>query len=52
MIKHLPTIQIGEKHFFIDERLNEIREVNNPHNYEPVSKEITDYWLTHNIRKI
>lgn len=33
-MRELPKIKIGRKTYFVDERLNEIRNVNNPHDSE------------------
>ncbi|MDP8216013.1 MAG: hypothetical protein P9L98_01660 [Candidatus Kaelpia imicola] len=52
MVRELPKIQIGKKNYFIDKRLNQIRNVNNPHDFESVSLEVIDYWLDHNVKKI
>ncbi len=46
----LPIIKIAGKNYFIDKRLSQIREVNNPHNYEPVSLELINYWIDHNVQ--
>mgnify|MGYP006267111007 CR=1 FL=1 len=42
--KALPTITIGKKTYFVDERLDEIRNVKNPHDAESVSPEIIHIW--------
>lgn len=52
MVKELPKIQIRKKTYYIDKRLGEIRNINNPHDAESVSPEVIDYWLNHNIKKI
>ena len=52
MVKELPKIQIGKKTYFIDKSLGEIRNINNPHDFESVSQEVIGYWLSHNIKKI
>jgi len=52
MIRELPRIKIEDKEYFIDERLSQIREVTNPHNYDYVSPELIYYWLAHRIKKI
>ena len=51
-MKELPTITIENKEYFIDERLSQIREISNPHNYDNVSPELIYYWLAHRIKKI
>ena len=33
-MRQLPIIKIGQTRYFIDSRLNELREVNNPYNRE------------------
>ena len=52
MGKELSKIQIGKKTYYIDKRLGEIRNINNPHDAESVSHELIDYWLKHNIKNI
>ena len=47
MIKKLKTIQLNNKKYFVDERLKEIRNINNPHDSESVSKELINYWNDH-----
>lgn len=44
-MKKLPIIQIGKTKYYIDQRLSQIREVDNPNNYENVSAELIFYWL-------
>jgi len=51
-MKQLPIIRIEGIEYFIDERLQEIREVNNPHNSEHVSIEVLEYWKTHNVTEL
>jgi hypothetical protein len=52
MVKKLPKIKIENKICYIDKRLSETRDVNNPHDAETVSPEVIDYWLKHNIKKL
>jgi hypothetical protein len=44
----LPVVKIGNKHYFVDKRLNELRNINDPSDkesieladaYEPISEE-------------
>jgi hypothetical protein len=48
----LPTIKIKKKEFFIDKRLNQIRNVKNPSDYEDVSVELINYWLDNKVSEI
>jgi len=48
----LPIIQIGKKRYYIDAKLSQIRNINNPHDYETESRELIDYWISNNIRKV
>ena len=41
-MRELPKVKIGKKEYYIDKRLSQIREVNNPHNFEDVSPKIID----------
>lgn len=52
MVKHLPRIIVDNKTYYIDKKLNEIRNVKNPHDAETVSPEVIDYWLKNKIRKL
>jgi len=36
MVRALPMVEIDEKVYFIDERLRELRNVNNPHDSRPL----------------
>ena len=40
----LPTVKVGKKTYFIDERLGQIRNVNNPHDFEDVDQDVIDHW--------
>lgn len=51
-MKSLPTIIIDGVKYFIDKRLNQIRNINNPHDWDMVSPEIINYWLENNIEKV
>jgi hypothetical protein len=46
-MKRLKTLRIGGKTYYIDERLNQIRNVKNPHDYEDVSPELIRFWTEH-----
>ena len=49
-MKRLAIIKLGRKHYFIDERLGEIRNVRNPHDSESVPRELIDFWKEHEWR--
>jgi hypothetical protein len=36
MVRALPTVEIDGKVYFIDERLRELRNINNPHDSRPL----------------
>jgi hypothetical protein len=36
MVRALPTIELDDKVYFIDERLRELRNINNPHDSRPL----------------
>jgi len=38
-------LRMDDKEYFIDARLCEIRNVTNPHDSEPVSFSVIEYWL-------
>lgn len=40
----LPIINLGYGRFYVDERLGQIRNVNNPHDYESVPTEVIQHW--------
>lgn len=52
MVIELPKIKIGNKTYFIDKRLGEIRNIKNPSDSESVSPEVIDYWIEHDIKEI
>jgi len=52
MVKALSKIKIGNKTYYIDKKLGEIRNVKNPHDAETVSPEVIDYWLKHNVKEL
>ncbi len=52
IVRKLPEIKIGNKKYYIDKRLGEIRNVKNPHDAETVSQEVIDYWLKHGIKEL
>lgn len=33
-MRALPVVKLGRKKYFVDERLNELRNINNPHDKE------------------
>lgn len=37
MVRELERIKIDDKEYYIDERLEELRNVNNPHDVRPLS---------------
>lgn len=43
MPRRLPTVQIGGKEYFVDERLNELRNVNNPHDRKPIDEAYDEF---------
>jgi len=47
MAKKLSILRMEGKDYFIDRRLNQIRNVKNPHDYEDVSPELIDFWENH-----
>jgi len=42
----LKRLRMDGKEYFIDERLSQIRNVDNPHDYEEVSPELIHFWNT------
>jgi len=42
----LKRLRMDGKEYFIDERLSQIRNVNDPHDYEDVSPELIHFWNT------
>ena len=34
MVENLPIIQLGRKRYFVDARLNQLRNIHNPHDVE------------------
>ena len=46
----LPVIRIEGKDYFVDKRLSQIRNIINPHDFEDVSPELIDYWLSTNYK--
>ena len=42
----LKRLRMGGKEYFIDERLSQIRNVDNPSDYEDVSPELIDFWIS------
>ena len=43
-VRQLPIIQIGKKLYFVDLRLNEIRNVKNPHDRKAITPELIVGW--------
>lgn len=43
----LKRLRMDGKEYFIDERLSQIRNVDNPHDYEDVSPELIHFWNDH-----
>jgi hypothetical protein len=61
MVRQLPIVKIESKHYFVDERLKEYREISNPHNRirfedlgerKPVSVELKQNHKQGNKRRI
>ncbi|MEK6882799.1 MAG: hypothetical protein AABY22_24460 [Nanoarchaeota archaeon] len=48
----LPKIKMDNKTYFIDKRLGEIRNIDNPFDSESVSIEVIDYWKKNNIKEV
>ena len=48
----LPIIRMGRKVYFIDRRLQEIRNVTNPFDSQKVSLEVIVYWIENKIEKV
>jgi hypothetical protein len=44
MVHKLPTIKFGRKTYFVDEMLEEIRNIKNPYDAESVSPEMIEFW--------
>lgn len=44
MTHKLKTVKIGRKTYFVDERLQEIRNIKDPNDAESVSPELIDFW--------
>jgi len=42
----LKRLRMDGKEYFIDERLSQIRNVDDPHDYEDVSPELIHFWTT------
>jgi len=51
-VSELPKIKIGSNMFYIDVRLGELRNINNPHDVRHESKELLEYWVSHNIKEL
>ena len=51
-MRQLKTIIIDDKEYFIDERLCQIRQVDNPHHFEDVSPELIDFWINKRVKSI
>lgn len=47
MAVKLKILRMRGEEYFIDERLNEIRNVKNPSDYESVSPELINFWVNH-----
>jgi hypothetical protein len=50
VVRQLPIIRIGKKSYFVDLRLNEIRNVKNPNDRKAITPELIDV-LIKNIAK-
>jgi hypothetical protein len=51
-VRQLPIIQIGRKSYFVDQRLNEIRNIKNPHDKKDISPELIVLWLKNKTKKL
>lgn len=49
--RSLPVVKLGGKRYYVDERLREIRNVENPHDAEPVSRALIEYWRERGLLK-
>lgn len=52
MVEELPKIRMDGKTYYIDKRLSEIRNVNNPTDAENVSMELVEFWEKNNIKEL
>lgn len=41
----LPIVRLGKKKYFADRRLRQLRNINNPHDYENESLEVIDFLI-------
>ena len=44
-MKNLPTIKIEDETYYLDERLNQMRCVNNPHVWESMEDMSSEWWI-------
>jgi hypothetical protein len=51
-MKELDRIKIDSKEYFIDERLSELRNINDPNDREPITPELIHYWKKNNIVEV
>ena len=51
-MSQLPVIKIGRKQYFVDERLNELRNVRNPHDREKMEGSAEFYIRTFGKSKL
>jgi len=50
-MRRLPIIKIGRKKYFVDERLNELRNIKNPHDREKMEGSLKFYIKNFGIKK-
>ena len=50
-MRQLPIVKIGDILYFVDAKLNELREVNNPHNIEKMEGSEEFYINNFSIKK-
>jgi hypothetical protein len=43
-MRQLPIIKIGRKKYYLDEKLNEMRNINNPHDSESMCDMPAKWW--------
>ena len=52
MTNRLPKIIIDGVVYYIDQRLSEIRNVDNPHDTESVSPDLIEFWLKNFLKEV
>jgi len=51
-VRQLPIIQIGIKSYFVDQRLNEIRNVKNSYDRKVISPELIVSWFKNKTKRV